>query len=236
MPKEDITPQAWTSTEVLQKWDLFKTNTVFIKISYLISAAMSLSVCSIKQIEWSPFGLKLIAIEAAKEQLKAVDVIDAAIRTFTWMAETGYRVFKEKSLTPLLYADNVTQEFNDECDYVLANAEQAIAGNLGCINDFEHKLDKVLRRVCELKQACDKGPTALWLQKRYGELVSIKHKVVAKHRNTALREAPIGWGISGSSGVGKSTLSKLTMKTSLHAMGYDTDPRRIITKDMYDAF
>lgn len=236
MPKEDITPQAWTSTDVLQKWDLFKTNTVFTKISFLISAAMSLSVCSIKQIEWSPFGLKLIAIEAAKEQLKAVDVIDAVIRTFTWIAETGYRVIKEKSLAPLLYSNNVTKQFNEECDYVLANAEQAIAGNLGCINDFEHKLDKVLRQVCELKQACDKGPTALWLQKRYSELVNIKHKVVAKHRNTALREAPIGFGITGPSGVGKSTLSKLTMKTSLNAMGFDTDPRRIVTKDMYDAY
>lgn len=234
--KDEVTPHAWTGGDIVQKWELFKTNTIFTKISYLLSAAMSLSVCTIKEIEWSPFGLKLIAVEAAKEQLKAVDVIDAVIGTFTWCAETGYRVFQERSLMPLLYADQKMSKFNETCDWVLANAEQAVAGNLGEINDFEHKVDDVLRQVCEMKQVKQEGPTALWLQKRYSELVSLKHKIVAKHRNTAIRFAPFGVGITGPSGVGKSTLSKLVMKTSLHAMGFETDPKRIITKDMFDKY
>ncbi|AYD68773.1 non-structural polyprotein [Marine RNA virus BC-1] len=235
-PAKDCSPQAFEANDVLQHWELFKSNKIFTKISYLLSAAISLSVCDMKGINWSPFGLKLIAVEAAKEQLKAVDVIDAVICTFTWVAETGYRVFEEKSLMPLLYSDNKMKDFNRDCDYVLANAEQALAGNLGEINDFEFKTDDVLRQVCEMKAVQNTGPTALWLQKRYSELVNIKHKIVAKHRNTAIRFAPFGVGITGPSGVGKSTLAKLVMKIALFAMGFKTDPKRIITKDMFDAY
>jgi hypothetical protein len=156
-PSEDVDPQAWEARDVLQKWELFKTNTIFTKISYLISAAMSLTVCKVKEIEWSPFGLQLVAIEAAQAQLKAVDVIDALITTFTWMAETGYRVFKEKSLMPLLYSDNKMQKFNEDCDYVVAHAEQVLAGNGGNVQDFEHKCDDVLRQVAELKSVRTNG-------------------------------------------------------------------------------
>jgi hypothetical protein len=208
-PKDETTPHAWTGNTIVQKWELFKTNTIFTKISYLLSAAMSLSVCSMKSIEWSPFGLELIAVEAAKEQLKAVDVIDAAIATFTWFAETGYQVFEQRSLVPILYSDQKMKQFNEDCDWVLANAEQALAGNLGVINDFEKKVDVVLTQVCEFKQAKSEGPTALWLQKRYSELIAIKHRIVGKHRNTAIRFAPFGVGLTGGSGVGKSTLAKL---------------------------
>jgi hypothetical protein len=235
-PASEVEPHAWTGDNVVQKWELFKTNTIFTKVSYLLSAAMSLSVCTIKEIEWSPFGLQLISCEAAKQQLKAVDVIDAVIGTFSWVADVGYRVFQEKSLMPLLYSDNKMKQFNNDCDYVIANAEQAVAGNLGELNDFEHKVDDVLRQVCEMKAVKDSGPTAIWLQQRYSQLVKIKHQIVAKHRNTAIRFAPFGVGITGASGVGKSTLSKLVMKTALNAMGFDTDPKRIITKDMFDKY
>jgi energy-coupling factor transporter ATP-binding protein EcfA2 len=235
-PTSETEPHAWSGQEVVQKWELFKTNTIFTKVSYLLSAAMSLSVCTIKEIEWSPFGLQLISVEAAKQQLKAVDVIDAVISTFSWVADTGYRVFQEKSLLPLLYADNKMKQFNEDCDYVLANAEQAVAGNVGCINDFEKKVDDVLRAVCEMKSVKCDGPTALWLQQRYSQLIKIKHQIVAKHRNTAIRFQPFGVGLTGSSGVGKSTLAKIVMKVSLHAMGFETDQKRIITKDMFDPY
>nr|ULG00080.1 MAG: hypothetical protein 1 [Salisharnavirus sp.] len=236
-PNDEVAPEGWDLKEFGDNWHLFKSNPMFIKISYLISAAMSLSICQVKNVEWSPFGLKLIAIEAAKEQLNAIDVFDALVKTYSWIAETGYQVMQEGSLTPILYADNKMRKFNEECDYLLAHAEAILNGNGEIsVQDFEFRVDAIMRQVAHMKSLKDTGPTAVWLQQRYSTLVDIKWKIVAKYRNTAIREAPFGMGLVGSTSVGKSTLSKLVMKTAICAMGYEFDPARIMTKDMFDKF
>jgi hypothetical protein len=232
-----VLPHGLDSSTIVDKWDMFKTNIIFTKISYLITAAMSMTVCSVKQITWSPFGLQLLALEAAKEQLKCVDVIDAIIHTFTWICETGYRVFQEKSLLPLLYSDSRTQKFNEECDYIISHSEVVLSGNTeNNMQDFEHRVDQAIITVAQLKAAKVNGPTSIWLQQKYSILVDIKYKIVARYKNTAIRVQPFGVGLTGPSGVGKSTLAKIVMKTALHAMDYDTDPTRIITKDMFDKY
>jgi hypothetical protein len=231
----------WSGRDILTKWDLFKTNTIFKKISYLISAAMSLTVCTTKQIEWSPFGLQLISFEAAKEQLKAVDVIDALVKTFVWTCEVGWKCFETRSIAPILYSDVKVQEYNEDCDYVLAKADSAIAGNIDDLGAFENKLNQVFKKTCTMKSAKNDGPTALWLQKRYSELVAIMEKLAAKRKNTDLRFSPIGWSLHGGTAVGKSTLGKLTMTQSLAAMDFvndegEVDDSRIITMDMFDKY
>jgi hypothetical protein len=243
-PTEDTEPhglQDWTGRDIMTKWDLFKTNTIFKKISYLISAAMSLTVCTTKQIEWSPFGLQLISLEAAKEQLKAVDVIDALVKTFVWVSEVGWKCFETKSVAPILYSDVKIQEYNEDCDFVLAKADAAIAGNIDDLGAFENKLNEVFKKTCIMKSAKNDGPTALWLQKRYTELVAIMEKLAAKRKNTDIRFQPIGFSLHGATSVGKTTLGKLTMTQSLAAMGFvngnnEVDDSRILTMDMFDKY
>lgn len=240
---KDIKPNAlsdWTGRKIMDNWEHFKTNTVWKKVSYLISAAMSLTACTTKNIEWSPFGLKLVAVEAAKEQLKAVDVLDALIKTFVWFCETGCECIAQRSLAPLLYSDTKLAAYDKNCDYVLAYADSAIAGNVEDLGEFEKRLEEVIARTAVMKSARTSGASALWLQNRYVDLVGIKEKLVAKRRNTDIRQKPDGWSISGSTKVGKSILADLTMKQSLSAQGYCKDgivPNdRILTKDMFDKY
>jgi hypothetical protein len=232
---EDVVPHGIMS-DIVNGWDLIKHHMIFSKISYLISAALSLTVSSMKEIEWSPFGLQLIHIEAAKEQLKAVDLIDAVVRTFAWMVETGYQCIKEESMAPLLYGNQRMREFHVLFDHVSAYCDSAMAGNYKDLGAFEKKTDQALALVISLKKVKPDGTTAHWLQQKYEKLVEIKEKVIAKRRNTNIRFSPIGWSISGPTSVGKSTLSKLIMNTSLRAMGFAADPSRVITLDEADKY
>jgi hypothetical protein len=243
-PADEVEPQAlkdWTGEDVMSKWELFKGNTIFKKISYLITAAMSLTVCTTKQIEWSPFGLQLISFEAAKEQLKAIDLIDALVKTFTWVCDVGWKCFETKSLAPILYSDVKVQQYNEDCDYVLAKADSAIAGNIDDLGAFEAKLNAVFKKTCMMKSVKSDGATAIWLQKRYSDLVAIMDKLAAKRKNTDIRFSPIGFSLHGATSVGKTTLGKLTMTQSLAAMGFvspegEVDDSRILTMDMFDKY
>lgn len=233
---DDYEPHAWSGRDTLDAWSLFKSNTNFKRVSYLISAAMSMSVCTMKEIEWSPFGLQLISVKALEEQAKAVDVLDALLNTFVWCAETGWRVFETRSLKPLLYSDQSIQEYTTAVDWIVAHKDQALIGTLPDLGAFEKKVDDALKRTGELKSVQKTGPTAFWLQTKYSELVDIKFKLVCKHKNAAMKFSPLGVAVTGTTGVGKSTLMKILMKSGLLAMGFEYDASRIITHAKGDDF
>lgn len=234
-----VTPQSLESNvrDVAANWNLMKTNTIFKQVSYLMSAAMSITACEQQKIEWNPMGLKLVSIEASKEQVSAVDVCDALIKTFQWFVTTGNRCIASKSMVPILFSDAATQEFNQEVSYLLAHSDAAINGTLGPINSYENRLDAALLTICQMKIAAADSPVLkLWCQKIYGDLVTVKQRVIARHKNTQIRFAPIGWHVSGPSGVGKSTLQKIIMSTSLNAMKFEFHSNLIANMDCEDQF
>lgn len=230
-----VQPQSW-SGEVLQTWDLLTNHPIFPKIGFLLSAGMSMSICSMKSIEWTPFGLKLVHLEALKEQVKAYDFMDAVVRTFCWFSETGWQCFKEKSIAPILYTSQTAREFTTLYDEVKARADAALGGNIADLGEYERKVDRALVLVKQLRSVKSNGTTDIWLQQKYEFLVETKDKLIRKHKYSLLRPAPIGWSISGPTGVGKSTLAKITMRASLEAMGYGYDPTRCINIDEADKY
>jgi hypothetical protein len=238
----DLEPQAWTGRDLLDGWELLKTNTIFKKVSYLITAAMASSICSIKGFEFDIGGITLIAIEAMKEQIKATDLIDALIQTFVWISETGWWCLKEKSLAPVLYQDQRLREYTDTCNTVIAYASTAMAGNLdgvtveGDLEEYERKLDKCMKTTGEIQRVTSSPGVKELLQRKYAALVSIKMDLVAKRKNTSFRFAPIGFSIHGESSIGKSDIAPLTMKTSLSAMGFKTSQDGLITLNETDKF
>lgn len=178
----------------------------------------------------------MISISAAKKQLEAFDIIDAIVETFTWVAETGWQVFKTGSITPLLYSDQNMANYNEDFDWVVAHASAALAGNVDDLSDFENKLNRALKRTSFLQKAKPAAPTAIWLQNRYVELIRIQERLICKRKNTMMRFQPIGFSLHGGTGVGKTTLGKLTMNTSLTAMGFSTARDKQLTHDQFDAY
>lgn len=239
---ENIGPQAFGVRDVMDSWDLLKTNTIFKKISFLITAAMSSSICSIKELNLDLAGISLISLEAMKEQVKASDLVDALIQTFVWVAETGYWCLKEQSLAPVLYQDQRMRLWTEECNTVIAYSDTAMSGNVNGkdtdfdLEEYERKLDRCVKSTCEIQKVTTSAGIKELLQKKYAALIKIKMDLVAKRKNTAFRFAPFGISINGESSIGKSDIATLTMKTALGAMGFSTAQEGLITLNETDKY
>lgn len=221
---------------LLDAWDMWKTHPIFPKISYLITAAMASSICNVKNISFDIAGIKIIELEALKVQASAFDMIDAAIATFTWITETGWCCIKEKSLLPILYADQRIAEYTKLCNEVIAYKDCVKAGNIEEMSDYENKVDRAIKMTCELQKVTPSPAIKELHQRKYAVLVDIKQDIIAKRKHAQYRMAPIGWSISGESSIGKSDVAAFIMKVSLNAMGYAVDPDRIITLSDADKY
>lgn len=223
---EELDPQGMR--EALDCWELLKANTAFDKISYLVTAAFSISTCKMKDVEWSMEGVKLIRDESKQQMFKSKDIIDSVVHSFSWMAETGVWCFQERSLAPILFSDVRMHKYTQDVNYLLAHAQEAKHGDLD-LNEYERKLDETIRNSGKMQLASKSPAMKELLQKKYASLVLIKQDVIAKRKNTTIRFAPFGISIFGESSIGKSNITELVMKTALTAMGFSDDPAGIIT-------
>nr|ULG00120.1 MAG: nonstructural polyprotein [Salisharnavirus sp.] len=214
-------------------WHMLKSNTIFPQIMTLLTAAISVSSCAIKKVEWNPFGFEVLRVEASNRATKAVDVVDACVELFSWFCETGYQVIQQRSLVPILFSDQKVKEFNEKCDYIFGHQSQIVAGNFeaSTIEDFEMKLDDCLVEVNKMRSLKTTGVTPSWLTKRFVDLMEVKNKIVAHHKSSTIRFFPCSFAITGETGVGKTLAAKATMKTALAAMGFDTDVKRQRTRN-----
>lgn len=215
-------------------WELFKSNKAFKRISFLMAAAMSLSVCKTKKIEWSPFGFQVICLEAMQEQIKPTTLVDTLLSTFKWFYETGSLVIETKSLVPIMYSDQNVRKFHADVEYVLANSDTIINGNGSDVQEFSDLVETTLTAICAFKAAKTEGPSASWLQARYERVVQIKQLLHARRKSSQLKTSPYGLSITGSSGVGKSTLAKIFAKVAATAILKRYDPSKSITIDPED--
>jgi hypothetical protein len=221
VPKE---PERSNKLENLRSnWKLFKTNTIFKKFSFLLSAALSVFACEKKGIEWNLYGIEILSVKAFEKQVNAIDLLDAIIETTTWMFKTGVMVIKEKSLYPILYSNDNMVKFNKECDYVFAHIDSVVAGNYtGDVQEFERKVDECLVGIQRLRDCKTEGPTVSWLQDRFTRLVDVKQKLISQHKSATQRFFPIGFAITGDSQIGKTGLAGLVTHTALGSMGFST--------------
>jgi hypothetical protein len=234
--EESVEPHGWTAADIKQKWTLLKTNTIFAKVGYLISAVLSLSVCKINGVEWEFNKFKMFTLPCIEEQLSAVSLIDALVDVFEWTSTVGYKIFTTGSYDCLFFSDNRLQDFDNDYLFCLTKADYILNGNSDELGSFEKKVDNCIEVAAHLRKTKANASLNIWLTERLANLLNYKERIISKRRNTAIRFRPLGVGLTGASGVGKSTLAKIVMKTCLLAMDFEYDTDRIITKDMFDKY
>lgn len=220
----------------LNDWQHFRSHEIFPKISYLISASVSLASCKEASIDWSIPGFQNIAEPLKDEQVKAIDVVDAVLRTFSWCLETGNACLNEKSLSPILYSDQSVRKYDTLVSEVIALSSQYLAGNKKDLDDYESRVLEAIRTTARMKAIKPTGPMGALLQSKYALLIDIRERIILRRKESSIRYAPFGIHISGNTNVGKSTLTKLAYKVVLEAMGEKFDKNRVGTDDNFDDY
>nr|ULG00106.1 MAG: hypothetical protein 1 [Salisharnavirus sp.] len=229
-------PHMLTGRDVIDGWTLVKGHKMWTRVSYLISAAMSMCVCESKGIDWSLGSFSFIKIPAMEKQIEAVDFIDAAIDTFVWVAETGWACFVEKSAMPLLYSDQRSRKISQEVSYLVAHANSFIIGNESDFAGFVVRLDKAIEMVVQCKRVKLEGPSAYWLQQNYERLIDIKERCDAKIKGRAVGEQSFNVCTQGPTRSGKTFLTMMAARTALVAYDEPWDKTRVLVHDNADKY
>lgn len=224
----------------IQMLDLIRAHEMPKKIGYLISAAMSICACEMVDIEWSIGGLELIKFEALHQQVKALDLIDAIIRTFQWVIETGTEVMRTGSLAPILYSKPSMAAYHNNYLELIRDFNKALHQPDFDVPMYIEKLDKAVTETANLAKV-SKESLKLLYQRNYEKLLGMKEQVTAQLKGAEMRIAPFGMSLFGNSSVGKSTIAKLVMHQALSAGGYLKEDRtvdwhRVVTHDAYDEY
>ena len=215
-------------------WKKFRHSSLMKSFSRLTTIIVSAGLCSAAAISFKIGDVDLFAPVVESKQIAAVDVFDAFFETVVGFVKGGWRVFHTGDITTF-YRDNQEYDLFDTLYNQVRQAHSyALAGNLSDIDTNES--DYVLL----LEKAIKSGETLL--KKTAGKqsfernYISIKLDKIRDHDSEfaqvrtkgGLRKSPFSISLFGSSGSGKSSLTKLSLRAGLLYNGLDDDERRIM--------
>jgi hypothetical protein len=209
----------------------------FSKVSKLISLCSALGLCKLSNFNLDFAGMRVFSIPAMKYHVSASDLVTALLDTAIYFIEGGYECLKRGNFDYFFFSDLAARDFDNEYFDVVEMSGHVRSGNLDRFcdlseNDFDHKLTSLLSKAESLYAAA----TGSWEKKiffdRVSKLRSIRADFVSYRTEGKLREAPFTVYVHGGSGIGKSYLSQILMRTILMKNGFDaSDDRTIVLND-----
>jgi hypothetical protein len=222
-------------------WRLVINNPAFKKISTLLSMVAALGLCDLSCLNFDVGGIRIFSIPNYKQHVTACDLTEALIDTITYFIEGGYKCFTEKSLSPFIFSDDISREFETDYFNMLELAPFMKSGNLlrkknMTENDFDFKLTKIIATATSLHQAAAGSWEKSLLCTRLIQLKKINTEFITCRVDGKLREAPFAIYVEGPSGVGKSSVAAVLMRVVLLSNGFDASDERLVTINEADKY
>jgi uncharacterized protein YeaO (DUF488 family) len=222
-------------------WSAVVQNNAFKKISTLLSMSAALGLCDLAKFKFDVNGIRIFSISSYKHHVTASDMIGAVIETVSYFIEGGYKCFKIGSFSPFIFSGDAAQQFEADYFEMLDLAPFMKAGNLLrkkqiTENDFDFKLTHLIDSADSLYKAAEGTWEKKILFDRLFQLRKIRSDFITVRVDGKLREAPFAIYVEGPSGVGKSSVSAILMRTVLLANGFDASDERLITINEADKY
>lgn len=218
--------------EYLNNWEAVRQSPAFEKISELISIIATMGFIDGKYLSVSVKGLQLFRLGTMKKHADVTDLISAILSSLEYFISGGYEFFLTGSPRRFLFDDDNAKEFDDLYEMLLEATPHAKSMILP-IMSVEFKGEKILmddqkyleylEEAIALCRKCKQLSKNTWqtsfFQTRLDRMITWRADYNARRSNGKFRKAPLSIWIYGKSGVGKSSLSQLLIKSLLFHMG-----------------
>lgn len=224
----------WSSVldSAFTDWKNFRHSKLMKSFSRLTTIIVSAGLCSASAITFKLGDVAVFAPCVEGKQVAAADVFEAFFETVLGFVKGGWRVFRTGSLSSFYRDSFEFDEFDALYNTVRKQQSYALAGNLADVDTNENDYDLLL------EEAIRKGETLL--KKSDGKLsfernyVSVKldkirdysAEFIQTRTKGGLRKSPFSISLFGSSGSGKSSLTKLSLRVGLLYNKLDEDDTR----------
>lgn len=217
-----------------------RNNPIFKKISYILTACVTLGLCDASNLNWNIAGVRLFSPDAYRKHVDAPSLMAAVMDTVIFFVEGGREFFLNGDFGSLLYSDKRMRKVNDDYNFVMANWDHVAAGNFEKITflpetEYSCRLDSVIDAVRLLKNGVDKDDQKQ-LRIMESQLLNIRTQYQTKKTTGGFKRAPFVVCIHGESGMGKSVVQERLMVDLLVALGFNPDPKNVAYYNPYDEY
>lgn len=234
---------------VSDNWKMVVISPFFEKISHLLSMAAAIGLCDLANLKFDVNGIRLFSVGTKLRHVNAVDFVSAILDTTVYFIEGAYKCFREGSIRPLLFTDDLAREFDTkytEIQEIWVHAKIGVLHSHPVIyrgeksyvsdNDFSAYLDEVIDISDRILLSAPSGWERKFMLEKSTQLKKIRADWETVRVNGELIEAAFGIYIFGDSNVGKSTIGNILMRVLLAAIGADNSDDRIFSISATDKF
>lgn len=222
--------------QMYSEFKIYRDSNFSNSVTQLINYVVSIGMCSASRLTFSAGNLQLFAPVAYPNQITATSFMDAVVNTVISFLEGGYRVFCTRKLSAFFFCETEVLEF--ERKFAICND---YSGYISTGNLLEMKNVTEEEYMKLMNEAIDMGSKILESmifrkEKNSPEKLSLDRKLFclrnwrsdyeqSKVRGD-LREAPFAISFFGESGVGKTTLTSVSITTIGLYNDIDVTPER----------
>lgn len=222
--------------QMYSEFKIYRDSNFSNSVTQLINYIVSVGMCSAAKLTFTAGNLQLFAPVAYPNQITATSFMDAIVNTVVSFIEGGYRVYCTKKLSSFFFCETEVLEF--ERKFAVCND---YSGYISTGNLLEMKNVTEEEYMKLMDEAIDMGTKLLESmifrkEKNSPEKMSLDRKLFclrnwrsdyeqSKVRGD-LREAPFAISFFGESGVGKTSLTSVSITTIGLYNGIDVTPER----------
>lgn len=229
-------------SQILENYAAVKESPIIKKVQNICSAAVAAAMLDKCGISLATQEWMQICADSTKKMFQNLDFMAAIIDLVSFMYERALQCWRSGSIRPFLHSSQSYVKWSDEAyDLIEISAHLANPEAIGIVySEFLQRLDDAIRTGQEIRDFSKSADTKNLVAPLLAKIKSVKNEVLTRTAAGERRAAPYALLLNGGSGIGKSSIAKMTFSHLAKALHLPEGNEYIYTRspgsDFYDNF